>query len=217
MSQQDEILNGLKMSVVNFDVEQAVKMAKKAVEHGVDAKAAISQGLSAGMTIVGSKYESHEYYLPQVLTASTAMTAALEVLKPHIKVDSKAASARKVVICTVEGDVHSIGKTIVGTLLTSAGYNVHDLGADVQIASIVDTAQKDKAELVGMSTLMTTTMAGMEDAINMMRMRGIRDQFKVAVGGAPVNDEFAKQIGADITAVNAETAVKAINKLFGGA
>jgi dimethylamine corrinoid protein len=217
MSKENEIISELKNSVVTFNVALAVKMANEAVTNKVDAKKAIMEGLSAGMSVVGEKYERKEYYLPQVMTASLAMNKALDILKPHIRMDAKAVASKKVVICTVEGDVHSIGKTILATLLGVAGYSVIDLGADVRISKIIDTGVKEKADLIGMSTLMTSTMFGMKEAVEMLNERGIRSKYKVAVGGAPVNQEFCNQIGADVTATNAETAVKAINKMFGGA
>jgi corrinoid protein of di/trimethylamine methyltransferase len=214
-TEETQILHELKHSIIDFDDVLAIKTAKKALEVGIDPKIAILNGLSEGMKEVGVKYEKQEYYLPQVMAAAAAMNAALAILKPHLKKESAGNKARKVVICTVEGDVHSIGKGIVATLLGVAGYEVHDMGADVAITSIVATAEDEKADLVGMSTLMTATMIGMEDAINLMKSKGIRDRFKVAVGGAPVNKDFARQIGADATADNAETAVTEINKLFG--
>jgi dimethylamine corrinoid protein len=217
MSKENEIISELKNSVVTFNVALAVKMANEAVTNKVDAKKAIMEGLSAGMSVVGEKYERKEYYLPQVMTASLAMNKALDILKPHIRMDTKAVASKKVVVCTVEGDVHSIGKTILATLLGVAGYSVNDLGADVRIAKIIDTGVKEKADLIAMSTLMTSTMIGMKEAVEMLNERGIRSNYKVAVGGAPVNQEFCNQIGADVTATNAETAVKTINKMFGGA
>ncbi len=216
-TQESELLKELKQSVIDFDEVVAAKTAQKVLDDGYDPKTAILHGLSEGMKEVGVLYEQKVYYLPQVMAASAAMNAALAILKPHLKKETSGAKARKVVICTVEGDVHSIGKGIVATLLGVGGYDVHDLGADVLISKIVDTAQAEKADLIGMSTLMTATMAGMTDAINLMKSRGVRDQFKVAIGGAPINKEFAKQIGADTTADNGEVAVTEINKLFGGA
>ncbi len=217
MSKEEEIINELKNSVMTYNVANAVKMANEAVANHVDAKKAIMEGLSAGMSLVGEKYERKEYYLPQVMTASLAMNKALDILKPHIKMDVKAKASKKVVICTVEGDVHSIGKSILATLLGVAGYSVKDLGADVKIAKIIDAGQNEKADLIGMSTLMTSTMIGMKEAVDMLNDKGIRSNFKVAVGGAPINQDFCNQIGADVTATNAETAVKAINRIFGGA
>jgi corrinoid protein of di/trimethylamine methyltransferase len=213
---EEEILHELKHSIIDFDEVAAVRIAQKAIDNGIDPKVAILKGLSEGMKEVGVKYEKKEYYLPHVMSASVAMNAALAILKPHLKAEMTDAKPRKVVICTVEGDVHSIGKGIVATLLGVSGYDVHDLGADVPIAKIVETAQTEGADLVGMSTLMTATMVGMEDVVNLLKSKGIRDQFKVAIGGAPINKDFAKQIGADATADNAELAVTEINKLFGG-
>jgi corrinoid protein of di/trimethylamine methyltransferase len=216
--EQDETkattIDGLKRCVVEHDLKNAVALAKKALEVGIDPKVAITDGLSAGMTIVGELYEKHEMYLPEVMASSKAMYAALDLLMPYLKGETSIAHSRKILICTVEGDVHSIGKTIVGTLMRVNGYDVKDLGADVPISTIIGTAEKDGVDLIAMSTLMTSTMAGMEDAMKMLTDKGIRSKYKVAVGGAPVNEDFRQRIGADMTADNAEKAVKAANILF---
>lgn len=212
-----EILEGLKESIVNYDFEKATRLAKKAIAIGIDAKEAITLGLSAGMSQVGEKYQRQEMYLPEVMAASKAMYAALDILIPYLKAEGNgtAVAAKKVVICTVEGDVHSIGKTIVGTLLKVNGYEVNDLGADVPLEKIIQTAETSKADMIAMSTLMTSTMAGMKDVMKMLKDRGLRGKYKVAVGGAPVNEDFRKLIGADMTADNADRAVQATNGLFG--
>ena len=217
MDERRTILEGLKESVVKYDLNKSKAFANRAVSEGVDARIAITEGLSAGMSIVGEKYEHQEMYLPEVMAASQAMYAALDILIPHLKAESGNKIQKRVVICTVEGDVHSIGKTIVGTLLKVHGYEVKDLGADVPIATIIETAEKDQVDMIAMSTLMTSTMAGMEDAMRLLKEKGLRNKFKVAVGGAPVNEDFRVHIGADMTADNAERAVKEVNRIFGGA
>ncbi|MBI0584637.1 MAG: corrinoid protein [Methanomassiliicoccus sp.] len=217
MTAKKAILDGLRDSVVSYDLGKAKKLADEAIATGVDAKEAITVGLSEGMNIVGEKYEHKEMYLPEVMAASQAMYAAMDILMPHLKTDSSLNFKKKIQICTVEGDVHSIGKTIVGTLMKVAGYEVNDLGADVPLTTIIETAEKDGVDLIAMSTLMTSTMAGMEDVMKMLADKGIRSKYKIAVGGAPVNEDFRVKIGADMTATNAETAVKIATKMFGGA
>jgi corrinoid protein of di/trimethylamine methyltransferase len=217
MDRKEEILRGLKESVVEYDLEKAKSNANDALAAGIDAKDAITEGLSAGMNVVGDRYEKKEMYLPEVMAASQAMYAALDILMPHLKAEGELDVKKKVIICTVEGDVHSIGKTIVGTLMKVHGYEVQDLGADVPLTDIIKTAEKDGVDMIAMSTLMTSTMAGMEDVMRMLKDQGIRDKYKVAVGGAPVNEDFRIRIGADMTATNAETAVRIATQLFGGA
>lgn len=217
MNDRERILNGLKDSVVSYDLGKSKSFANEAIADGIDAKDAITEGLSAGMNIVGEKYEHKEMFLPEVMAASQAMYAALDILMPHLKADASMGVKKKVQICTIEGDVHSIGKTIVGTLMKVSGYEVDDLGADVPLTTIIETAEKNKVDLIAMSTLMTSTMAGMEDVMKMLSDKGVRGDYKVAVGGAPVNEDFRKRIGADMTATNAETAVKCAIELFGGA
>ncbi|WP_019176991.1 cobalamin B12-binding domain-containing protein [Methanomassiliicoccus luminyensis] len=216
MGNQEEILEGLKNSVIDYDQDKAKVYAIRAVNDGMDAQKAITDGLSAGMSEVGQRYEKQDMYLPEVMAASQAMYAALNILMPHLSAKDDTKVMKKVVIGTVEGDVHSIGKTIVGTLLKVHGYDVQDLGADVPINTFIETAEKSQADVIAMSTLMTTTMAGMEDAMKSLKAKGIRDKFKVAVGGAPVNEEFCRLIGADFTATNAEKAVEEANRVFGG-
>lgn len=217
MTDKKAIIEGLRDSVVSYDLEKAKKLANEAVASGVDAKEAITVGLSDGMNIVGERYEHKEMYLPEVMAASQAMYAAMDILMPHLKADTSVDFKKKVQICTIEGDVHSIGKTIVGTLMKVAGYEVNDLGADVPLTTIVETAEKNHVDLIAMSTLMTSTMAGMEDVMKMLADKGVRSKYKIAVGGAPVNEDFRAKIGADMTATNAETAVKIATRLFGGA
>jgi corrinoid protein of di/trimethylamine methyltransferase len=217
MTDKKAILAGLMDSVVSHDTKKAVSMANQAVAAGIDAKEAIASGLSEGMNVVGERYENRQMYLPEVMAASKAMYAALDILMPHLKADGSVDVKKKIQICTGEGDVHSIGKTIVGTLLKVAGYEINDLGADVPLTTIIETAEKDNVDMIAMSTLMTSTMAGMEDVVSMLKSKGVRDSYKVAVGGAPVNEDFRKRIGADMTATNAETAVKLATTLFRGA
>jgi corrinoid protein of di/trimethylamine methyltransferase len=217
MTNEKAILDGLRDSVVSYDMNRAKQLADEAIAKGLDAKKAITVGLSEGMNIVGEKYEHKEMYLPEVMAASQAMYAAMDILMPHLKADSNLSMKKKIQICTVEGDVHSIGKTIVGTLMKVAGYEVNDLGADVPLTTIVETAEKDGVDLIAMSTLMTSTMAGMEDVMKMLADKGIRSKYRIAVGGAPVNEDFRVKIGADMTATNAETAVKIATKMFEGA
>ncbi|HIH69974.1 corrinoid protein [Methermicoccus shengliensis] len=215
MGSRLDILEELKESIVTYDARKAVESAQRALQNGVDPKVAISEGLSAGMKVVGDMYEQGEMYLPEVLAASDAMYAALDVLLPHLKTEGLSTKeTKRVVIGTVEGDVHTIGKKIVGTMLKVAGYDVTDLGGDVPLEKFIETAESQRAHVIAMSTLMTTTMENMRDVIKMLEERGLRGKYRVAIGGAPITEEFKEQIGADIYAPSAEEAVRVFNRVF---
>jgi corrinoid protein of di/trimethylamine methyltransferase len=172
----------------------------------VKALDAIDQGLIKGMNIVGDKYGAHEFYLPQVLLAADTMYGALDVLLPHIP---KADADKRIgmIIGVVEGDVHDIGKNIVKTMCTAAGFDVHDLGRDVAPETFVAKTKETKSQVVAMSTLMTPTMDGMKAVMDGLVEAGVRMNVKTIIGGAPTSKEFADDIGADFWAGNAQDAV----------
>jgi corrinoid protein of di/trimethylamine methyltransferase len=196
-----------------MDEELAVKAAKEVVAAGYDAYDAINNGLVAGMNQAGILYEKEEYFVPELLICSDAMYAGLEILRPHIKTDA-AAEKHSVVIGVMEGDTHDIGKNLVKIMMDAAGFEMHDLGRNVPLAQFVEKAKDHSAELICMSTLMTTTMDGMASVIEMLKEEGIRDSFKVMVGGGPISQGFAKKIGADGYADNATNAVALSKKLL---
>ncbi|WP_457611935.1 cobalamin B12-binding domain-containing protein [Methanocaldococcus sp.] len=208
-----EILNKLAESVVNLDENGALSAAHDALKAGIPAQVAIMDGLCKGMRIVGDKYEKKEYFIPEVLMASNVMNKAIDVLKPHVKVDKDSISA-KVVIGVVEGDIHEIGKNIVAIMLEAGGFEVHDLGRNVPCEKFVDYAIEIDADIIVMSTMMTTTMYNMKKVIDLLKERGVRDRFIVMIGGGPVSHAFAKEIGADAYTENANEALKVAKELY---
>lgn len=202
-----EIVQALQDAVVNMDEEAAKTMAQIAVDQGMDAYVAITEGLVKGMQIVGDLYEQQEYFIPEVLICSDAMIAGLEILQPYLPVDSNR-DAEKVVIGVVQGDTHDIGKNLVKIMLETAGFEVYDLGRNVPLQSFVDKAVEVGATIIAMGTLMTTTMEGMPIVIKELEKRGIRDQITVLVGGGPISQAFADEIGADLYAGDANSAVR---------
>ncbi len=170
---------------------------------GLTALEAINDGLVKGMSIVGDKYAAHEVYLPQVLMSAHTMYGGLDILLPAIP-KSDVESRKKCLIAVVEGDVHDIGKNIVKTMITASGFDVNDLGKDVPIQKIVETAEADQTNVVAMSTLMTPTMDGMKAAIDGLVESGYRAKCKVIIGGAPTSPSFAETIGADYRGANAQ-------------
>jgi dimethylamine corrinoid protein len=210
--ERGDLLKDLMDSVFLMDEELAVKTANEVVEAGYDAYDAINNGLVAGMNKAGVLYEKEEYFVPELLICSDAMYAGLDILRPHLKID-EAVEKHKVVIGVMEGDTHDIGKNLVKIMMDAAGFEMHDLGRNVPLASFVEKAKEVQAELICMSTLMTTTMDGMATVIEMLKEEGIRDSFKVMVGGGPISQGFARKIGADGYADNATNAVDLAKKL----
>jgi len=209
-----DLLQDLMNGVFLMDEELAVKAAREAVEAGFDAYDAINNGLVAGMNKAGELYETEEYFVPELLICSDAMYAGLEILRPHLK-KSKTEEKHKVVIGVVEGDTHDIGKNLVKIMMDAAGLEMHDLGRNVPLADFVEKAKECEAELICLSTLMTTTMDGMAEVIEMLAEEGIRSSFKVMVGGGPISQAFARKIGADGYADNATNAVAVAKNLLG--
>jgi corrinoid protein of di/trimethylamine methyltransferase len=202
MANKEEILRKLEEAVKTGDDELSTETADEALAAGLNALECISDGLIKGMSIVSERYHNREMYLPQVLLAADAMYAALDKFSPHVKVD-RASGTKAVVIGTVAGDVHDIGKNLVKIMLVSAGFEVHDLGNDVPVEAFVEKAREVDADFVCMSTLMTPTMESMKRTIDALKEEGLRAKVRVAVGGAPISQEFADSIGADIYALNA--------------
>ncbi len=192
--------------------ELAVKAAKEVVEAGYDAYDAINNGLVAGMNQAGILYEKEEYFVPELLICSDAMYAGLEILRPHIRKNA-GGQKHKAVIGVMEGDTHDIGKNLVKIMMDAAGFEMYDLGRNVPLVDFVEKAKEVNAELICMSTLMTTTMDGMAAVIEMLNEEGIRKSFKVMVGGGPISLGFAKKIGADGYSDNATNAVALAKKL----
>ena len=207
MVDEREILNRLRDSIVNFDIEGVREACKDAVESGIPPYRAVIDGMAKGMEIVGQKYEANEYFLAELIMAGETMKEGMKILEPHLKAGDVKATGR-VVIGTVKGDLHDIGKNIVVTLLKAAGFDVIDLGIDVPAEKFVEAVKNNSPDIVAMSALLTTTMTEMENIIKELEKAGLRDKVKVIIGGAPITPDYARKIGADAAAKDAVEGVK---------
>jgi len=209
MSKED-LLKQARQAVMEGDEEAAEAMAHKVIAEGINPVEIINEGLSPAMTEVGDGFANEEIPLPGVLVAAEAMTKAIEIMEPHIAKEEIAETLGTVVIGTVEGDIHDIGKRIVATMLKVYGFEVHDLGRDVPIDVFVEKAKELKPDILGSSALMTTTMGGQKILEEKLREAGIRDNFKTMIGGAATTQEWADKIGCDCYAEDAnDTVLKA--------
>lgn len=205
-----EIIN----SITNLDENKALELANKAIKEDMELLKVIENGYSEGIRKIGNLFDEGEFFLPELMLGGKIVQKALDILLPHLKEGEKVSSSGTVVIGTIEGDIHSIGKTIVATMLSANGFDVYDLGADVPVEKFIDAALEKEADVIGISALLTITMVGQKKVIELMKERGIRDQFKVIIGGAPVSSEWAEESGADGYADNAIEAVKLIKKII---
>ncbi|MDP6650046.1 MAG: corrinoid protein [Acidimicrobiales bacterium] len=211
---RQEILQRLIDGVVNFEDEDVVKTSEEALSIGMDPYDAIMSGLSAGMEKVGELWDSGEYFVPEVLLSSDALYAGLDVLKPHVKLQAAGNNRYHVVIGTIQGDIHDIGKNLVGMMLEGAGFEVFDLGINTDVEEFLAALDEHKPDLLGMSALLTTTMPYMKVVIDTLIEKSLREEYTIIVGGAPLNEEFSEAIGADAycrdAAVAAETAERLV-------
>ncbi|MCX7707482.1 MAG: corrinoid protein [Anaerolineae bacterium] len=210
MSHLEAIYN----AVLEGNAPGAQAGVKAALAAGVAADVILKEGLIAAMGEVGRLFEENEYFVPEMLVSARAMQAGLSLLKPYLA-EAGAAPAGKVVIGTVKGDLHDIGKNLVAMMLEGAGFEVIDLGTDVSPEKFVKAVMEHKPQIVGMSALLTTTMPAMGTTVKALQEAGVRDQVKVMIGGAPVTDGFAKQIGADGYGPDASAAVRLAKALAG--
>ncbi|MEM4157240.1 MAG: corrinoid protein [Candidatus Methanomethylicaceae archaeon] len=211
----EEILNGLAESVISGDEEKAKDFAKKALEAGIDPLKAINEGLMKGMSQVGDDFSKLKIYLPEVMMAAEAMKAALSILEPAaLQKGSGAIKKSRVVIGTITGDIHDIGKNIVAMLLKANGFEVYDLGRDVPVDDLIKKAEEVGADIIAASTLLSTSMPYMEDLISLLKERNLREKYIVMVGGGPVTREWAASIGADGYGDDGEEAVKVAKELL---
>jgi corrinoid protein of di/trimethylamine methyltransferase len=213
LTDKAEILKGLAEAVIAGDEDLSEELAHKALNEGVDAYDAIMNGCNVGMKEVSDRYEKKSMFVPEILLSADAMYAALDVLRPHLKVDVTAAKPKKVIIGVATGDIHDIGKNLVNMMLDVAGFDIIDVGRDVPIETFIDKAVEVGADLVAISALMTTSMMNMEPVIKGLKDKGLAT--KVIVGGAPINEDFAKEIGADAYGKDAVAAVRVAKQLTG--
>ncbi len=187
-----------------------MELMEQALEDNISPQSIITEGLTAGMEVVGEKFSSKEYFIPDMLASAEAVGAAMDVLKPVLE-KAKVETKGRFAIATVKGDIHDIGKNIVAILLKGAGYEVHDLGIDVPAEKIVEFVREEKPGYLGLSALLTTTMTEMGVVIGALKESSLRNSVKVLIGGAAVSDEFAREIGADAYCADAFSAVRALD------
>ena len=206
-------LNAIKEALIGMDVNKVEALVKEALDQKVPAKEILDKGLITGMDIVGERMEKGEMFIPEVLMSAKAMSGAVEILKPHLA-EGDISAVGKVVIGTVKGDLHDIGKNLVVMMLESAGFEVHNLGVDISPEAFVEAIKEKNPDVLGLSALLTTTMSMMKDTIDAVKESGLRDGIKIIIGGAPVNQDFADQVGADGYAPDAGSATKLAKALL---
>jgi len=201
-------------AVLNGDLKTAKEVTQQALDKNADPQMLVQEYMIPAMNEVGRRYEANEYFVPELLIAARAMKASLELIRPLL-MQQGAEPAGRVVIGTVKGDLHDIGKNLVAAMLEGAGFEVIDLGVDVSPEKFITAAQDNKASLVAMSALLTTTMGSMKSTIEAMKAAGVRDKVKIMIGGAPITQRYADEIGADGYSSNANAAV-ALARRFSG-
>ena len=216
---EEEYLEEIKEIIIDGDDEAAAEVVEEALSAGVDPLDILNNGLMAGADVVGERFETGEFFLPQLMLTGRALKAAMAVLEPSLQAAYAAnpelqKESGTVVIGTVHRDIHDIGKNMVSSMLTASGFEVHDLGVDVPIKAMLAKARDVGADIIACSALLTTSMPVMRDLLKLLEATGEREQFKVIVGGAPVTPQYAEEIGADGTAENAVAAVKLAQRLI---
>lgn len=206
-------LNKIAEALIAGNAPEVKKLTEEALAEGLNPQVIIQEGLIPGMTEVGRRFKANEFYVPEVLIAARAMHAGLDVLKPLLT-ESKIEPVGKVVLGTVQGDLHDIGKNLVGMMLEGAGFSVVDMGTDVSPNKFIEAVKENKPQILGMSALLTTTMPSMKKTIEAVKEAGLRDQVKVIIGGAPVTERYACEIGADGYAPDAASAVDLVKGLL---
>ena len=211
--QQADILERLKNGVIEYDEDSVVAASNQALEIQMDAYKAVMDGLAAGMDVVGGYFAKGEYFVPEVLMCADALYAGLNILRPHIQLDPDKMVKGSVVIGTVEGDIHDIGKNLVKMMFEVAGFTVHDLGRDVPLDNFVEKYMETDADIICMSAMMTTTMIGMPVVIEKVRAKN--PKAKIMIGGAPINEDIANKWGADGTGKDAPNALQEALNMIG--
>ena len=214
--EKEELLKRMEEAVKAYDEEEARRLAEEAVRMGLDPVEALEQGLAKGLREVGDRFGRGEAFITELIAAAQAMEAGAEILNREIERRGAAReSVGRFLIGTVEGDIHSIGKNIVATMLKAAGFEVIDIGVDVPTQTFVEKVKELKPDILGLSALMTTTMVKQKEVIEALKEAGLRDQVKIIIGGAPVTEEWAREIGADAVGLDAASAVETSLRLIG--
>ena len=209
-----ELLGKMAESLIAGNIDEVVNLTKEALDGGAAPADILDQGLLGGMDVVGQRFKAEEMFIPEVLRCAKCMHGAMEILRPLLA-ETGAEPIGTLIIGTVKGDLHDIGKNLVGMMFEGAGFDVVDIGIDKEPQVFVDAIKEHNAKLIGMSALLTTTMPKMGETINAIKEAGIRDQVKILVGGAPITSAFAEEIGADGYASNAASAVDKGKELMG--
>lgn len=216
MENEETIIRELREAVLAYDENRAKEGAKRALEMGIDPLKAVEEGLAKGLREAGSQFERGEIFIPHLMVAAEAMRAAFKILEPEIRRRGQEIRARgTVVIGTIEGDLHDIGKNLVSLMLEASGFRVYDVGRDTPVDVFIEKAQETNADIIGVSALMTTTMVGQRRLIDRLKELNLYGRFKVMVGGASVTEDWAKEIGADAYAEDAIDAVRKAKTLLG--
>ena len=212
---KEEFLARMEKAIIEGNKEECEILAKEALEKKFDLNEVIDKGYVPGIQKVGDLWEKGEYFLPELITSAECMKATMIILQPEMeKLQIQTRSKGKVVIGTVQGDIHDIGKNLVSSMLSANGFEVHDLGADVQLEKFVEKAEEESADFICLSALLTTTMLGQKRVVEIIKEKNLSDRIKVLVGGAPVNQKWADDIGADGYGENAMVAVKVVQKII---
>lgn len=206
------LLDEMNTSIIEGDRDKVEELTRQALEQGIEVKAILNEGMIGAMDVVGQRFESGEMFIPEMIVAGESMTRGLNILRPLFK-ESGIKPQGTVVIGTVKGDVHSIGKSLASMMMEGAGFKIIDLGVNVSPEQFVNSAREERAQLVGMSALLTTTMPLMKATIDALKEAGLLDKVKTLIGGAPITQEYADKIGADGYAPDAATGVKKVKEL----
>ncbi|MFC2135859.1 corrinoid protein [Bacteroidota bacterium] len=209
-----EILELISVNLQQGDDEEVASLTKTAIDQNIPPKQILDEGLIKGMSVIGEQFRNHEIFLPEVLMAAKAMHAGTDLLKP-LFIKNDIPSLGKVIIGTVHGDLHDLGKNLVAIMLKGAGFEVIDLGKDVPPEKFIETALNENAKVIGMSALLTTTMVNMQKVTDLLKEKGLHGKIKTIIGGAPVTKQYALDIGADAYAYDAAIAVESIKELAG--
>jgi 5-methyltetrahydrofolate--homocysteine methyltransferase len=208
------VLEDLKESVINGNEKKVIEYTQKALDEGVDLEKILNDGFIPGMDVVGSKFQANEIYVPEMLISAKAMKAGMKILEPLLT-EAGVEPIGKVVIGTVKGDLHDIGKNLVAMMLEGGGFEVVDAGVDVTPQKFMDLVKENKPDILGLSALLTTTMSEIKNVIDSFKENGLRDDIQIMVGGAPLNEDYAKEVGADGYSPDAASAVLVAKKLLG--